>query len=276
MGEPQMKPTYNPNVAVSQTAAMGVYVNLWDNPVKESDVIEKWQLLDIKRYLFATKSREKALIVAERMVGIWTQYALLGMVEPVVYEKNGDVAWKLNVKDGECSMLSYLTNAINLYFNAIEQVKHSKQKMNELEGKEKSIQIQSNSEYEAIVKEELQPLQTVFARYNLRERIPMLNKMTDVQYDRFCLKLVKASPSWLMAYVYVVGLPNYIKCDDNNDYIFESKSEMLNMLIKATNKFKTDTLKQELNTITNQDKTDITKHKAWQYVDEAKKFIENL
>jgi hypothetical protein len=276
MGDPQMKPTYNPNVAVSQTAAMGVYVNLWDNPVEESEVIEKWRILDIKKYLFATKSREKALIVAERMVGIWTQYALLEMVEPVVYEKNGEIAWELNVGEGKCSMLEYLTNAIKLYFDAIEQVKNSKQKLNELEGKEKDIQIQSNSEYEAIVKESLSKMQSVFAKYHLREKITMLSKLTDAQYDKLCLELHTAAPSLLMALVYAIGLLEYIKRKDNSEYIFDSQAKMLKMLVDATGKSTPNTLGQELKTIIHQDTADLTKHTAWQYVEEAKKFIENL
>jgi hypothetical protein len=276
MGEPQMKPTYNPNVAVSQTAAMGMYVNLWDNPVEESEVIEKWRILDIKKYLFATKSREKALIVAERMVGIWTQYALLEMVETVVYEKNGEIAWELNVGEGKCSMLDYLTNAIKLYFDAIEQVKNSKQKLNELEGKEKDIQIQSNSEYEAIVKESLSKMQSVFAKYHLREKITMLSKLTDAQYDKLCLELHIAAPSLLMALVYAIGLPDYIKGNGNDEYIFDSKNEMLKMLVEATGKSTSNTLGQELNTILNKNTADLTKHTAWQYEDKAKKFIERL
>lgn len=271
-----MKPTYNSNVAVPQTVAMGVYVNLWDNPVEESEVIEKWRILDIKKYLFATKSREKALIVAERMVGIWTQYALLEMVDPVVYEKNGDVAWELKVRDGKCSMLDYLTNAINIYFDAIEQVKNSKQKLNELERKEKDIQIQSNSEYETIVKESLFNMQSVFAEYNLREKIPMLSKLTDAQYDKLCLKLYTSAPALLMALVDAIGLPNYIKRKDNSEYIFESQSKMLKMLVDATGKSTPNTLGQELKTIIHQNTADLTKHTAWQYADEAKKFIENL
>jgi hypothetical protein len=51
---------------------------------------------------------------------------------------------------------------------------------------------------------------------------------------------------------------------------------MLKMLVDATGKSTPNTLGQELKTIIHQDTADLTKHTAWQYVEEAKKFIENL
>ena len=92
MGTPEMNQTYNHDFAASQAA--GVYVSSisGEKSIEWAEVTEKWQLHDIKKYLFALKSREKAHIVAERMTGIWTQLAVQEVIEPVVYEKNGDVA----------------------------------------------------------------------------------------------------------------------------------------------------------------------------------------
>ena len=276
MGAPERNQTYKQDFAATQAA--GVYVSSisGEKSVEWAEITEKWRLLDIKNYLFALKSREKAHIVAESLTGTWIQLAVQEMIEPVVYEKNGEVAWELNVKNGKCSMLQYLNNAIKLYFDAIDQIQNSKLKLNEYEGKKSEILVQSNSEYEAIVKEELQPMQTVFAKYHLKEKIPMLNDMTNVQYDRFCLKLSKANPSWLMAYVYVVGLPDHIKTKENENWIFKTQEEMLNMLVEATGKSTSNTLKKELYTITRPDNAGLTDHKAWQYVDEAKIWVANL
>lgn len=276
MGIPEMNQTYNQNLAASQAA--GVYVSSFsgEKSIEWADVTEKWRLLDIKKYLFALKSREKAHIVAENMTGAWTQLAVQEMIEPIVYETNGSVAWELKVMDNSCSMQKYLDNVIDMYYDAVDQVQNSERKLNEYEGRMSEIQVQSNSEYEAIVKEELQPMQTVFAKYHLKEKIPMLNNMTNVQYDRFCLKLIKANPSWLMAYVYVIGLPDHIKTKENENWIFKTQEEMLNMLVEATGKSTSNTLKKELYTITRPDNVGLTDHKAWQYVDEAKKWVANL
>lgn len=276
MGTPEMNQTYKQDFAALQAAGFYTSSISGEKSIEWAEVTEKWRLLDIKNYLFALKSREKAHIVAECMTGTWIQLAVQEMIKPIVYEKNGNVAWELKVIEKSCSMQKYLDNVIDMYYDAMDMLQNSEQKLNEYEGKMSEIQVQSNSEYEAIVKEELQPMQTVFAKYHLKEKIPMLNKMTTAQYDRFCLKLIKANPSWLMAYVYVIGLPNYIKRDDNNDYIFATQSEMLNMLVEATGKSKTSNLSQELKTITSTNANGRSAHTAWKYVDEAKKQIESL
>ena len=126
MGTPEMNQTYKQDFAASQAAGFYTSSISGEKSIEWAEVTEKWRLLDIKNYLFALKSREKAHIVAEILTGLWIQLAVQEMIEPIVYEKNGNVAWELNVKNGECSMLQYLNNAIKLYFDAIDQIQNSR------------------------------------------------------------------------------------------------------------------------------------------------------
>lgn len=271
-----MNQTYNQDVAVPQTANFSMSFSFGEKPVEWSDVTQKWQLLDIKKYLLACKSKEKALVIAERMTGIWTQLVIMEMVEPVVYEKNGNIAWQLDVLDNKCNMLTYLTNVINMFFGAGEMVSNARKKLNELENNESATKIESNSEYEAIAKEELAPFQSVFEKYKLRERIPSLSKLTDAQYDKLCLKLYTANPAMLMALIFVLGFLNHIKDEDNTDAVFGSQNELFKMLVKATGKYTSNTISQELYSITKPDSKYRESHNAWKCIDEAQNILNNL
>lgn len=274
MTPPKKLTDFNPESTTAQTVEMDLSAILGDNTVELKDVTKRWQLIDIKRYLISQKTKEKALIAAERMTGLWIQAAAFDRVPTEMRDDNGTTLWVFMDENGNCTMLDYLRKFINLFFLAVEMTNNARMKMEELTENEQASAAKAKSKYEMAVKRLVERIQNVFQKHKLREKLPVLKRLSDVSYDVLCLKMLTGGPAKLMAFAYCIGLPEYV--GKNEDPFLSSHAEMYKLLADAVPPSNAGTLKQEFLSITSESEDGRSRHTAWKYVDEAREFIESL
>lgn len=253
-------------VIISITGAESCSV-LEDKPLKIEDIQKTWIYQDVIRYLVSLKSRDKALIAIKRMSGVWIQMSILGMTKDVVYDNNGNVAW--NNSDGDQGMYDYLTKKITQFYDGIRHVEEAKREMDVLDGK--PVVTEYDKDYHALVNEATAHCKEVLDQYKLRENIPTLKLLTDIAYDRFCLKFVSSNTPLAVAMAYSIGMQN---CVDMG--IIHTKKLLYETICDAIGKSTSTAIKAEWLTFDNPRKQAENKNNAWKYVDEASKFIDSL
>ncbi len=232
----------------------------------------EWKMPSIVAYVVSCGSKEKARIHAKELRKLWVRYVYLGIIKPSVVGYDGNVAWTISDCNGsEDKMLTCLYDAIDGYFQTFTN-----------EDDERNDNDPAYNRLERFRNAAIGSCKEEFDKYDLRNKIPMLKKLSDESYDLFCLELLKAKIGYAVALFHTVKIDeyteNFISKNENCTHkpIFTSYNEMYCMVSRIKNE-EVSTIKGQFEVLRNPNNThNAIRNNSPKYIDKAEKFYQSL
>lgn len=238
----------------------------------ENETQYEWKIASIVADVVSKGSKEKAMVRAKELRNLWVRYAYLGIIKPSVIGYDGEVAWTISDCNGsKDKMLTCLYDAIDGYFQTF---------------RDKDDERDDDPAYRRLERFRTAVIGSCkdeFAKYDLRNKIPMLKQLSDESYDLFCLEFMQAKIGYAVALLHTVKIDEYTggfiskNQDCTHEPIFESYNEMYGMVERIKDENAERVIKGQFEVLRNPNNTNkAIRNNSPKYLERARNFYQSL